>query len=213
MITLTNLTERLNSFRNKQFNYARTRCGYCSRLTSSYWPSAYNFITTLFLHVRHSRRNSAMEYLAVKSVTRRSLPRRVLNVGTFVSAPLETYGPREEVKYWTRSTCNFGNFARARVCSVIELSPRDLSEEILSQGGPADTPRLGYHSSPRLARYYAPMTWILSLPSPAYPRHFFPMFKIDELARERKDRFDTRSLRPRRRSVENSPRIPRKSVP
>lgn len=50
-------------------------------------------------------------------------------------------------------------------------------------------------------------------PPPAFPRHFFPMFKIDELARERRDRFDTRSTRPRQRFVENSRKIPRKSVP
>lgn len=39
------------------------------------------------------------------------------------------------------------------------------------------------------------------------------MFKIDELARERRDRFDTRSARPRQKLVENSRRIPRKNMP
>lgn len=47
-------------------------------------------------------------------------------------------GPREEVKYWTRSTCNFGNFASERACSIIEPPLR-----LFRKGGSADTPRLG----------------------------------------------------------------------
>lgn len=101
--------------------------------------------------------------------------------------------------------------ARGRAFGYRTSAPRPFGT--LSQGGPADTPRLGC-SRLSSSREFLRLRAVDAVhPSPASPRHFFPMFKIDELARERGDRFDSRFTRPRQRFVENSRKIPRKSVP
>jgi len=166
----------------------------------------------LFLRVRYSGRNFAAEYLTVKSVTRnQAVGIHAWGIRTFLRIYLlEAYGPREEVKYWTWSTCNFGNFARAHV-RLSNLGWDPLEPFRRAVRGRYPTFRL--LGSPRPARFYASNTIDTILSPPTFPRHFFPMFKIDELARERRDRFDTRSTRPRQRFVENSQKIPRKSTP
>lgn len=127
-----------------------------------------------------------------------SRTRRALEIR--IASYLPLWGPREEVKYWNRSTCNFGNFASARVwLSNLRRNPfvgrfgRYLAFRLC----------LALLISHAFLRPHVVDT-VPSLP----PRHFLPTFKIDELARERRDRFDTQTTRPRQRFVENSPTTP-----
>lgn len=89
---------------------------------------------------------------------------------------LPLWGPREEIIYWNRSTCNFGNFASARVwLSNLRQDPFVGRFDRY----PAFRLRLALLISHAFLRPHVVNTVPL-LP----PRHFLSTFKIDELARE-----------------------------